>query len=288
MTRYIPNMEYMVTEVCNLACQHCNNYSDYKTSVTNTWATAKKEIELWLTRGIEFGSFSLIGGEPLINPDLPTYITGLRELMPNTLIQVVTNGTIIKNVPNMLDALYSAGNFRLHYTSYYPDEDNDREFINLVKKMPLEWTQNDNKEDWLSTEWLSHKDQRYISFRVSKPTTFLASYKGPLSAMKPYASDPSIAFDACIQKICPLMYKGELHKCSISALLKRTLTDFNLTGDLVWQDYLNIKGLSPDCSESELDAYIENFGKPKDFCSMCPEPNDNAWVSHVLKWKAEI
>lgn len=281
-------MEYMVTEVCNLSCKYCTNYADYKTNVTQSWNSAYNDIKPWVDRGVQFDCFSLIGGEPLINPDLPSYIIGIRELMPNTLIQVVTNGTLIKNVPAMLDALYNAGHFQIHLTIHHDNQEYINSFINLVLNMPLPWQETQDKDQWLIGDWHAHKDNKYIAFRVEKPTSFLSTYVGSLENMRPYNNDPIEAFEQCLQKTCPLMYQGRLYKCSTTALLNRTLTDFNLNDEESWQPYLTYQGLSADCSDVELQEYVDNFGKVRGFCSMCPSQKDRAWKEHTVKWKKEI
>jgi hypothetical protein len=286
MTNYnMPVMEYMVTDVCTLSCDYCTNYSNYRTKGLNSWATAQREVQAWLDRGVTFEKFSLIGGEPTSNPDIVDYIYGLRSILPHATIQLVTNGTVSKHLPKILTALDTVGNFILHLTVHLPREDFYKTFKLQVLDMPVNWTPMHNKLDWLD-ECYTASDGSL--FEIDIPKAFLSTYKGQLSNMKPYHNDPDTAFDICIQQDCPLMYQGRLYKCSTSGLLKRTLIDHNLQHDSDWAPYINYQGIGPDCSDEELTLYCDNFGKPLNICSMCPSQTDRPWKSHIVKWKKEI
>jgi len=41
----------------------------------------------------------------------------------------------------------------------------------------------------------------------------------------------------------------------------------------LWKNYIT-NGLSSDCSEQELEQFINNFGKPHSICRQCPSEND--------------
>jgi hypothetical protein len=108
-----------------------------------------------------------------------------------------------------------------------------------------------------------------VRFHVKKPDVFYKSYQGSYYDMKPHHSEPTEAFDICYQQTCPLLYNGNIYKCSSNGLLKDTLIMFNNPNLNKWQKYLG-NGINPLCSELELSEFIENFGKPHTICGMCP------------------
>jgi hypothetical protein len=83
----------------------------------------------------------------------------------------------------------------------------------------------------------------------------------------------------CYQQTCPLLYNGNIYKCSSNGLLTDTLSKFDNPNLEQWEPYIN-NGLSIDCSDAELMTFIDNFGKPNKICGMCPTRNDID--SHVL------
>ena len=87
----LPFVETMIAYACNLSCVGCTNYSDYNMKGTVKWHQGKQWIEQWLER-IDIEDIGFMGGEPLINPQVLTWLNGVRELLPNTRIRFPTNG----------------------------------------------------------------------------------------------------------------------------------------------------------------------------------------------------
>lgn len=282
----IPVMEYMVTDVCTLACDYCATYSNYRTKNSMTWDDAKKEIQAWLDRGVEFGRFSLVGGEPTLNPDIDKYIYGIREMMPDTMIQIITNGVVTKHLSKIIQALKSVGNFNLMLSIHLPDNDYHKDFETRILE-EFNWQLvDDTKKDPLDLAWYELTDGSM--FQVSTPEGFLGTYRNQLHNMKPYHNDPLDAFSICIATTCPLLYQGRLYKCVAAGLLKRVLTDHQLQDDPDWAPYISYQGIGIDCTDKELEAYCNNYNKPAEICTMCPSTKDNPWKPHIVVWKKDI
>ena len=87
--------EMSIIDYCNLNCKGCNHYAaifpkqlpDIETRLDDV-----RRIKDLYDEVIEFG---LIGGEPLLNPEVDLYIERVKELLPNTKLQMVTNGLLI-------------------------------------------------------------------------------------------------------------------------------------------------------------------------------------------------
>ena len=69
MKLVLPFLETMLTQACNLSCTGCTNYSDLRYSGYVKWADGKRDLEQWLDR-IDIPDFGLMGGEPLMNPEV--------------------------------------------------------------------------------------------------------------------------------------------------------------------------------------------------------------------------
>ena len=55
------------------------------------WEDTKRQLENWL-KVIELDDFGIIGGEPLLNPEIREWIVGVRSLMPDAQLRFTTNG----------------------------------------------------------------------------------------------------------------------------------------------------------------------------------------------------
>jgi molybdenum cofactor biosynthesis enzyme MoaA len=115
-------LEVMLIRTCNLSCQGCTTFSDLKYQGYITWAQGRAWLEPWIKR-IELEGIGIMGGEPLINPEIREWLTGLRELMPNTQIRFNTNGLLLEKHWDVVDLLQQLGNtvFKISQHVYTPE-----------------------------------------------------------------------------------------------------------------------------------------------------------------------
>jgi uncharacterized radical SAM superfamily Fe-S cluster-containing enzyme len=101
----IDKLEFYITNVCNLTCNGCNRYNNYKFSGWQSWDEAEPILTRWAEK-IDIRHPVILGGEPLLNPDIVKWIKGIRKLWPDhSGVQVQSNGTRIDRVPDLADAL---------------------------------------------------------------------------------------------------------------------------------------------------------------------------------------
>lgn len=257
----LPFLETMITQVCNLSCTGCTNYSDLEHKGYVRWDEGKQRLESWLER-IEIPDFGIIGGEPLINPQWRRWLYGIRELMPDSQIRFTTNGLLLRKYPDIINEMIEVGNVVFKITAHTDDVD---EFI----RKTLATQTFEHIEEYGIKRWRGANNMR---FQINRPERFIKTYRGTYETMRPYRSVPALAFDNCCQKTCPLLHNGRIYKCSTAGLLRETLERFNRP--LVeWQDYLH-DGIDTDCNDLELDMFITNFGQPAIICGQCPTSND--------------
>lgn len=260
----LPFVETMITQACNLSCLGCSNYSDLVHNGYLTWAEGRESIEAWLER-VDIPDFGIIGGEPLMNPQVEQWITGLRELMPNSQLRFTTNGLLLHKYPDLLDLLEQVGNcvFKITVHQSSPELENYIEQVLAARS----W------QSVVEYGITRYKSGNNVRFQIKRPDVFYKTFKGSYETMQPHNNDPQQAFDVCTQQTCPLLYRGKLYKCSTSGLLAEVLARVNLADNPQWNQYL-VPGLAVDCSAKELDAFINNFNQPHAMCAMCPTAND--------------
>jgi organic radical activating enzyme len=92
---YAAFVEFYLTNHCNFGCLHCDSISNYNLAGGQfSWHDYSETYERW-AEIIDFENIALHGGEPLMNPDYPNYIKGIRQLWPNTNLVLQTNGSLI-------------------------------------------------------------------------------------------------------------------------------------------------------------------------------------------------
>jgi organic radical activating enzyme len=260
----LPFVEMMTTQFCNISCTGCTNYSDLLHKGFLTWQQAEQEIAPWLQR-VTIPDFGIFGGEPLTNPDIRAWILGVRKLLPDAQIRFTTNGLLLEKNFDIVELLEQVGNCVFKIAVHKHDAALERVIQCIF-----------DKYDWQPVTEFGvnrYRTDNGFRFHLSRPKIFWKTFKNDYNNMEPHNSNPKQAFEICCQKTCPLLYNGKIYKCSTSGLLKDVLKRYSYPNREKWEAYL-IDGLAPDCSESELSAFLDNFGQTASMCAMCPTKHD--------------
>lgn len=259
----LPFVEMMVTQFCNLSCVGCSNYADLKHTGYVPWQIGRQEIESWLPR-LDIKEFGIMGGEPLINPELKTWIRGLRELLPNSPIRFSTNGELLDKHLDVVETAHEVGNFVFKITVHQHSERVEAviaKIFGMYKWEPV-------REHGINR----YRTDRGLRFQINRPQTFIKTYRNDYANMRPFDSNPADSFAICIQQTCPLMLGGRMYKCSTLGGLEDTLKRFGVT-DPSWQPYVG-QYITPASSDSDIEAFLNNFGQANRVCRMCPTAQD--------------
>jgi organic radical activating enzyme len=262
----LPFVEIMVTQSCNLSCHGCTNYSDIAHKGYLTWEQGRREIEPWLERVI-IPDFGILGGEPLMNPDIRNWIRGLREILPNSQIRFTTNGILLAQNFDIVDLLHEIENVVFKIAVHEHNTELEGTIQQVLDK--FEW------QEVVEFGVKRFKTTNNFRYHIRRPDVFYKTFVGPYQDMRPHDSNPADAFDICCQQTCPLLYNGKLYKCSTNGLLADTLSKFNNPNYTDWEPYL-IDGLLPTCNNEQLEQFLNNFGKPHAVCRSCPTLKDTA------------
>ena len=266
----------MATQVCNLSCAGCTNYSDLTHSGYVRWADMKQQLESWLAV-IDIPDFGIMGGEPLVNPEIRQWLQGVRELMPNSQIRFTTNGLLLDKYFDVVDLAHDVGNIVFKITVHQDTAEIENTIDRIFKRYNWEPVTEYGIRRWAGANG--------VRFQVNRPDVFLKTYQGTYADMRPWNNNPADSFDVCIQQTCPLLYQGRIYKCSTQGLLKDTLAKFDNPNLDLWQPYL-LDGISPDSDDIVIRSFIDNFAKPHSMCSMCPSSNDTeAKLAHKINVK---
>lgn len=100
----IPIVSLLATEYCNLSCKGCGAVMPMRTDkkIFNI-----DDLQRVLTRlaklNINVTKFDVVGGEPLLHPNIVDFVTILRDVFPTSQISIITNGLL---VPQQTDAFF--------------------------------------------------------------------------------------------------------------------------------------------------------------------------------------
>lgn len=120
MEKHNFTLEYHLVDFCNLNCAGCSHYSPlvnkqtYQTveEIVNDLSMLKSKV------GDNLKNLRLLGGEPLLHPQISDCLKTIKELFPNTNISLVTNGLLLKKMPQDFYDTCLKSNIRIRITDY--------------------------------------------------------------------------------------------------------------------------------------------------------------------------
>lgn len=300
-------VEFHITNVCNLTCMNCSRFSNHKFSGFQKWSEYQEIYRLWGDK-VNIPHIGILGGEPLLNPDIVEWIDGLCDIWSESTIAITTNGTRLDKVKGLYDVIHRHRDrvfidISLHSEKTKPFVLRSLEnFINgelspaadntaVFNKMITHRYENIRGEDWpefpleykelnkdIQKELLDFslimEDMNGVKISIGNIVDFynVGLYK-KFDNFYLENSDPQKAHNACTVKYCHVMYKGILSKCPVSALLKDFANQnhiFDNRTDIIGSDDGSISAYSTLEEISDFWNFIESDNHVVQYAT-CPE-----------------
>lgn len=241
MIVFAPVLEIYITNVCNLACKECNRFNNYNFKGHLKWDDYAGEMVQW-SKKVDAKNITLIGGEPTLHPDLETWVMNIRRLWPTTEISIQTNGTYI----------------RPHFTTFW----NKYETAFKISLHDIS-TSSEIIKNWTTTFGI---DQFLPGFVFSPATVIKKDNYFIL-----HNNNKQLAFDNCSMKYDHTLFRGKLYKCPSMALLPELNKQFTFEMSDDEVDLLSAyKPLSSNCTEEQLNEFVQTRETSIDQCQFCP------------------
>ena len=96
-------IEVYITNVCNLTCEQCNRFNNFDFKGWQRWSDHADQYQQW-AKLIDLKSITILGGEPLLNPDIVSWVRGLNVTF-GIGVQILTTGTRLNQVKGLYDAI---------------------------------------------------------------------------------------------------------------------------------------------------------------------------------------
>jgi len=274
----LPFLEIMLTQVCNLSCAGCSTYSDYAHRGYADWTQTQTWLRQWLEL-IAIEDIGFMGGEPLINPQVLTWLEGVRELLPHSRIRFPTNGLLLERNWHVVKWLYQDGNAVLKITNH-----TDGAELDAIDRLrgTYHW---EPIHEYGIDRWITDTGLR---LQINRPEKFTQTFQGTYATMRPWQSDPDLAYANCHQQTCPMLWKERIYKCSTTALTREAWQAHGSPNSDLWTEYFDIQNnqasMGLNSSTQEIENFIANFGKSHEICRQCPMATDvDAMITHRMQ-----
>lgn len=282
-------IEVYITNVCNLTCEQCNRFNNFDFKGWQRWSDHADQYQQW-AKLIDLKSITILGGEPLLNPDIVSWVRGLNVTF-GIGVQILTNGTRLNQVKGLYDAIAYArprnGTRNSIAVSLHNLDDletlqqNIREFLNG----PVQ--QNTHRPELWGADY-QYSDRNGVFINVYYQNRFDTATVQTSAAGRYtlFDNDPMQAHDACTFVLYKSYHfiRGKLYKCGPAALLPEF--DQQHGFDISDQDreLLNsYRPLTVDNFAEYHEEFLANLDNPIAQCKFCPIDNKVFTISPVRK-----
>ena len=291
--------EFYINHTCNLNCEGCNRFNNYVFKGHKTWSECEDLYYQWAQR-VKIDHISVLGGEPLMNPDLDNWLRGIRSCWPGTKLKLTTNGVKLMEryhslVPIITDTLtrIEISVHNINWTSVFVD----RLLNNKVGMVMI----NTNYHSKGNTQETVYEINRYqmlpesirrtidngsanitvtvdngeiivdLNVAVHFHQSALIKENGRFTL---HRSNPKHAIKTCDMKYSHHFIDGKLYKCGVTGVLPDFYQQYKKKFDLTNKQKLLVNGYrSIKIDDEDFDERIEELkqGNAIPQCSLCPE-----------------
>lgn len=92
------NIELIVSSHCNLNCQGCDHFAPIAKEYFLNIDILKQELDILKNTNLPIKNFYLIGGEPLLNPNIEEICILIKDIFEKSQIILFTNGLILSEL----------------------------------------------------------------------------------------------------------------------------------------------------------------------------------------------
>jgi len=268
----IPYLEFYITNVCNLTCQGCNRFNNYKFSGFQKWADHKDVYKSW-SEELHPGSIAILGGEPLLNPDFMHWLSGIRKLWPKQHIRVITNGFHLTKVNGLYE--YLLGDTNTHLWVGLHNKQHKKEMFERLEDFlvpPLKKEFN-NKNPYQEHMWVTDANGVRLNLEYNWWFHQGTLIKDPESMkFTLHQSDVNKAHDICHSKTCHHFMNGKLYKCGVVALLPDFAKQHEMMLSPEDQELMmSYQPLTINDTDQQKQEFLNNISNAIPQCRFCPE-----------------
>lgn len=230
--------EVHVAEHCNLNCKGCDNFSCIAEQSFLDVTQYEKDMERlsYLCDG-DAKRIHLMGGEPLLHPQLAEVAKITRKYFPRAVIAIYTNGLLLKKQSDVFWDTLKNENIEI-LTTEYPINLDYRELSRLVREKGVVYNSCTGEDS------------------IKELFKFTLDLKGQ--------QDERDSFLKCHRANACISYKdGKLFTCSVVSNIEHFNKKFKENLKVTPRDYIDIY------EAESIDQILEFLAKPIPFCRYC-------------------
>lgn len=264
------DLQLYINHTCDLACPNCITFNNLDWNDDHNFKQLEPEIEKWRGK-VEFEEIYLLGGEPLLHPDVKQWMLWVESMWPDSKKFITTNGRHFAR----LDLVYPDWDSKWRVEiSVHSKEDYDTAIAYINQKwnnVVLERFKHPEAVDAYykhlvtsNGEWKAILSESWDFYEVH--SNVILEDNKPISWKQ--LNDPAEQWNKCPGKKCKYMVNGKLYQCPIQAIVPQLGKSYKVDEkfySIVKQDF--------GCTADEFDSWLEKYYAPNQQCSLCDWSN---------------
>lgn len=233
----IAYFEVPITDNCNLNCKGCLFASNMtKDEQHISLSEIKRDAERMSALFYDIPWIRILGGEPLMHPDIIEILQCYRKCFPDSEIDLCTNGLLIPKMDEKFWDCLRKERISIHVSGYKPTYHLLEKIDSILKANGL--------------QYVILKRDEFVKYYMDKPV-----------------NDMKKSFEKCIASGCYEVYKGKISSCSAVIAFEKFNEKFGTQYSVQEnEDWFDIH-------KPETDAWkiAEALGKESNICKYCSD-----------------
>lgn len=184
--KQFPRLEIHITDHCNIKCTGCAHFGNIAPERFITLKEFEKDLKT-INKKIDYRLLNILGGEPLLHPEIHSIFNIARKIFKNKIITMSTNGILLPTMNEIFWESVRKNNILLRISVYPINQKNIRKYLELAQKHNVKL-----QGLWDGRKFYLKKNPQGNSIEEE-------------------------VFSTCDAKICHQVYKGNLYHCPVSA-----------------------------------------------------------------------
>lgn len=238
--------QFHIAEHCNLNCAHCSHFSPLADKILMPVEFFRRDIERMAELfNHECESITLLGGEPLLHPEIITLMEIARKNFTSGIIYVLTNGILLAQRPPEFWKACHDNNIGIH-VSHYNIDINLPKIEELVRQYDVEFNCAD--------------------YSLMKFSTMHIDLSGKSDGRKNF-------YECGDANNCIMLGYGKLYTCPFAYTIRHFNKKFGQNIPVTPDDYIDIY------KENDPGKILERLAQQIPLCSYCNFSNlgSTAW-----------
>jgi hypothetical protein len=283
---YTDFVSFYITNVCGLSCKGCASFNNYAVKHHYKWEVAREKTYKWGTL-LSTRQISIIGGEPLLNPEIDLWVAGIRDAFRHVDDIRVYTGLTGKSLLRYKDQIrkWLSQNVIIQISVHDPSwwEESIETACEILEGLDFEIQKTIDQGTFPLKAVNFISPEGVVLFSMLEQWAFFPSaiQKVQNGTIYFHNNDPEKSHAACHCKDCHYLVDGDMYKCVITGTAKMVLDQLPIdqrSSELLKQ----VKGLDPF-----IDGWNPNIKEVIPQCSLCTSDTQTRVMAFPIPVKKE-